>query len=227
MSWKMSPKGVVLILGSTSYFKHTYKPDVQFIEAGVTMLDHEFYYGFSTLITGQTISEHSSDFYSVSAGSSTSVFQQSSSYSTYNLFLGYSIMDNLSIYGGLTSSASNMGDRIVLDGSGPFVGVRSGYQLGVSSSLTFDLSYVSAETEITSTSSFTPDGYKANTDTKGLSYSLTWLRFLDRGRSFFVRFKVIDMDHEGSGIVTGTTVDGVVSLDASQKITSISFGMGF
>jgi hypothetical protein len=63
---------------------------------------------------------------------------------------------------------------------------------------------------------------------RAISVSAAWLKALDRGRSFFIRLKFIDLVLAGStsvrGIGGGT---GTAIIDGSQFSTNLSLGMGF
>ena len=75
-----------------------------------------------------------------------------------------------------------------------------------------------------------PDGHSFDTNTVGFGYSLTYLKSLDRGRSFFVRLKLVDLDlKKVSGAVANAdnTQVGTATLNGNQQITNLSLGMAF
>ena len=200
-------------------------------EIGVTVIDHKFYYGFTTQLKGQTVTDIKIDTTGFNSGQDSS--EEIISRSSYSAYAGYSISDNVSLYAGITSGASSFGDEVILDDDGPFIGAKYVIRLGSYSSLTFDLSYSNLTTELTvKDDDLLAEEYASDIDTQGLSYSATWLRSLDRGRSFFVRLKVIEFSFDGSLPVIDQAAasinpDGSVTFDGSQTLTSLSLGMGF
>ena len=80
------------------------------------------------------------------------------------------------------------------------------------------------------TGSNNEDGHDINADTTGFSYALTWLKSLDRGRSFFIRLKVKDfkIDSGSTGVqdALGNFV-GTATISGTQRLTSLNFGMAF
>ena len=216
-------------------------PQIQGAEIGVTLIDDDIYYGFSTLLSGQGVSEYSSEKYHTLTDVYTTLeSSETVTRSSYSFFLGRSILDSMSLYGGYTSGTTAIGNKINLKETGPFVGARYGFRIGVSSSITFDVSYSKQNTESsiyvpeldnTGSSGVTSTSYSADTDTKGTSFSITWLKSLDRGRSFFVRLKTTTLELEnGHGRITYHNIDPIthdVTINGEQKLTSINFGMGF
>lgn len=202
-----------------------FAPKLQHTEIGITLIDDNLYYGFSALITGQALSEDRRTVTTNAAGTSEFLELMDSTYSTYNLLLGYAISENFSAYAGLTSSSGNIGDIVALAADGPFIGARYGYRINSSSSLSLDVSYSSIDTEFAFRNIFNT-GYKSNADTEGFSYALTWVKSLDRGRSFFIRLKLINLESQGHGRFRHAGLAST-KLDAEQKITSFSVGMGF
>lgn len=222
-----SALGITFYAGNSKV--NIYNSSIQFAEIGVTLLDWPLYYGFTTLIAGQAISDRqlisNTGFNNIFTA--TPIDKQSSTYSTYNIFAGYAVMDSLSIYGGLTSNTTNIGSAYVFKGQGPFIGMRYAYQLSANSSLTFDFSYLSGETDFATTEDEFGLGYSADLNSQGFSYSLTWLRSLDRGRTFFIRLKLTDMEFDGTGTTSDGFGTGEVRIDGNQSFTRVSFGMGF
>jgi len=205
--------------------KHSSTPKISGTEVGVTVLDDKFYYGFTTLATGQSVS-----LYEVAA---TGFFasrnsQEVISRTSNSVYTGYLLGDNIGLYGGLTYGTGNYGDEIFIDEFGPFIGGR--YSINLSSTSTINLetsiSLVSTETTF---NDLKLSSYTVKSTDRALSFSATWLRALDRGRSFFVKLKVIDLALSGSADYTETVgaATGSVTINGSQVITSLSLGMGF
>jgi hypothetical protein len=211
--------------------KKNTKPDLQGAEVGVGLIDGDLYYGFSTLITGQSVSRFSND-----VDGTVTKSPELNIRSAFDVFVGYSVFDNGSVYLGLTKGTSSYGDKVSTKELGPFLGVRYAHRIGSSSSVTFNLSYSQLKTELELKDDAyinvnNEDGYSISTDSVGFSYTLTWLKSLDRGRSFFVRLKGIDLTIEnGQTSVTdsGTKTNSfIATVGGRQKMISISFGVGF
>jgi len=203
-------------------------PKMSATEVSVTILNDNFYYGFSTMATGQSVARYNLITFDKQGNSVTATnSQEVTSKTSNNIFVGYSIKDNISLYGGLTYGTGNYGDEIFIDELGPFIGGRYALQLTVVSSINFDFSFSTINTETTfKDTGFNPYTIKA-TDT-ALSYSATWLRALNRGRSFFVRLKIASLSLRGDGVVEEIGgKKGTATLKGTQILTSLNLGMGF
>lgn len=210
--------------GGTATRIKTSKPEIQGAEVGVTLIDDKYYYGFNTQITGQSVSK----FNDIQDGTS-NISSDLNTRSSFNVFAGYSAFENGSLYLGLTKGTSSYGDKVSTKEVGPFIGGRYAFRPGASSSLTFDMAYSKLGTSFelkddTYKNPGNPDGHNISTDATGFSYSLTWLKSLDRGRSFFVRLKQVNL-----GIKSGSTnvTNGVATISGHQNMTSLNFGMAF
>jgi len=217
--------------------------DTSGAEIGITVIQDSFYFGFTTLITGQTASDFSSRYVQnhpdLGNIDETISNPETVSLTSYSAYIGTSILDNMRLYGGYTTGKSHAGEEYFLEESGPFVGFQFVNGLGSSSSLTFDVSYSALNSELNLKdfdendesyhSTGNQDGYTIDAETTGFSYSVTWLRSLDRGRSFYIKFKYVDLDIEnGSVAITGANnAIGTASVDGSKEVTSLSLGMGF
>ncbi len=219
-------------VGSGSFGGDTRKlssnPKISAIEVGVTVLDGSFYYGFNTLATGQSVARYDVDVFDSSASTITTTNTQEVISRTFNsAYTGYSFQDNLSLYGGLTFGTGNYGDEVFIDEFGPFVGGRYAINLSATSTINLELSLSLVNTEITF-KDLGFDPYTIKSTDRSMSYSATWLRALDRGRSFFVRFKIIDLELSGNTGITQTGGgSGTATIDGSQILTMLSLGMGF
>ncbi len=201
-------------------------PKISGTEVGVTVLYNKFYYGFTTLSTGQAVARF--DVNSTTSGPLiTTNSQEVISRTSNSLYTGYSYTDNIGFYGGLTYGTGNYGDEIFIDEFGPFIGGRYAINLSSTSTVNLELSTSLVNTETTfNDPGFNPYSVKATN--LAFSYSATWLRALDRGRSFFVKLKIIDLALSGSaGYQENAGKKGNVTIDGSQLITSMSLGMGF
>jgi len=206
-------------------------PELQGVEVGLTLIDADMYYGFSTQATGQSVSD-----YTETVPGTITPSTQLNNRSAFNMFAGYRINDKFSAYLGLTKGTSSFGDQMNFNESGPFIGARYAYRINATSSLTFDASYSNLTTDIflkdeefLNRGSNNEDGHDVSTDSKGFSYSVTWIRSLDRGRSFFIRLKVQDFELQtvNTDIESLIPVPGVSTVSGDQKITSINFGVAF
>jgi len=207
------------------------RPDLQGIEVGLTLIDADMYYGFSTQATGQSVAD-----YTESIPGTTTPSTQLNNRSAFNMFAGYRISDKFSVYLGLTKGTSSFGDQMNFNETGPFVGARYAYRINATSSLTFDASYSSLTTDIflkdedfLNLGSNNEDGHDVSTDSEGFSYSVTWIRSLDRGRSFFIRLKVQDFELQtvDTDIENLISTPGISTVSGDQKITSVNFGVAF
>lgn len=215
------------------------KVDTSGAEIAITVISDNLYFGFNTLITGQSASDYSNHYVQVHPSLETDEFianPETVSLTSYNAYAGYSIANNMRLYGGFTQGKSNAGEEMFIEEFGPFVGFQYINGLGPSSSITFDISYSSLNTELNLKengdnyfSAGNQDGYTIDADTTGFSYSITWLKSLDRGRSFFIKLKFVDLDIENGSVAVTGPLDGVgtASVDGSKTIASLSLGMGF
>lgn len=200
-------------------------------EIGVTVLDSKLYYGFTMLLTGQSVARYNISTFDVSQTLATSTSSQEiTSRTSYSLFSGYGLSDQVNLYGGVTFGIGSYGREVNIDEYGPFVGGRYTFRFGATSSLNFDLALLLSTTETTLRDTDYKDGQHtiAATNTS-LSYSATWLRALDRGRSFFVRLKIIDLALKGSTSIDATNGDGIgtATISGNQVLAQLSLGMGF
>ncbi|VAW96241.1 hypothetical protein MNBD_GAMMA22-1264 [hydrothermal vent metagenome] len=203
-------------------------PKIAATEVGVTVLDGAFYYGFNTLATGQSVARYDVESFDSSASAITLTNSQEVISRTFNsAYSGYSFKDNISLYAGLTFGSGNYGDELFIDEFGPFLGGRYAFNLSATSTISLELSLALVNTEITFTDpGFDP--YTIKSTDRSISYSATWLRALDRGRSFFVKLKIIDLELNGSSAVTQTAGGaGTATINGSQILTMLSLGMGF
>ena len=206
-------------------------PELQGIDIGVSVLADKLYYGFTTQTTGRSVADYTEN----NTGSITES-SQINDRSSFSVFAGYHLYDNGSVYLGLSKGTSTYGDQLSFDEDGPFIGARYSFRLGATSSITFDASYSNLQTSIFlkdddyfNAGSNNTDGHNIDTDTTGFSYSLTWIKSLDRGRSFFIRLKAKDFDVESgsASIVDGASNLGTATITGSQKLTSLNFGVAF
>jgi len=212
--------------------RKTTSPDLQGIDIGVSLIDGKMYYGFSAQSTGRAVADYSEDVSGTVTESS-----QLNSRSAFNFYAGYRMFQDSSFYLGYTKGTSSFGDQLSFDEAGPFIGARHTFRLGAKSSISLDASYSNLETNIflkdddyRNTGSNNEDGHNIDADTTGFSYSATWLKSLDRGRSFFIRLKVKDFDIEsGSTGVQNANASfvGTATITGSQRITSLNFGVAF
>ena len=217
--------------------------DTSAAEIGITVIEESFYYGFSTLITGQSASDYSSrytqDHPSLGNRDVLTENPETVSITSYSAYLGTLVSDNMRLYGGYTTGKSHAGEEMFVEEQGPFIGAQYVHVLSGSSTLTFDVSYSALSTELNLKdfedndepymSKGNQDGYTIDADTTGFSYSLTWLHALDRGRSYYYKLKYVDLDIEdGSVDITGQlNATGTASVSGSKSFTSFSLGMGF
>lgn len=206
-------------------------PELQGIDIGVSVLDDKLYYGFTTQTTGRSVADYKEDNSGTITDSS-----QINDRSSFSVFAGYRVFDSGSVYLGLSKGTSTFGDQLSFDEEGPFVGLRYSFRLGATSSLSLDASYSNLQTSIFlkdddyfNAGSNNEDGHNIDTDTTGFSYSLTWIKSLDRGRSFFIRLKAKDFDVESgtASIVDGASNTGTATITGTQKVTSLNFGVAF
>jgi hypothetical protein len=201
-------------------------------EIGVTILDDNLYYGLSMLITGQTVARldvNTFDNNDIGNEFKSESTQQVVSKSSYSLYSGYSFTDNYSFYGGLTFSSSGFGDRVFIDEFGPYVGGRYTLKYSPTILLNFDLSLSVVNTEITLDDKISSVDHTIKSTTGSYSLSTTWLKALDRGRSFFIRLKIANLKIEGSETVKNNigTTTGTATISGNKLETSINLGMGF
>ncbi|MFV2061234.1 MAG: hypothetical protein ACC653_11175 [Gammaproteobacteria bacterium] len=208
-------------------------PKMPGAEIGVTVLSDKFHYGFTMLITGQSVARFDNNAFDVSTNTTSSTSSQEvTSRSSYSLYLGYTLVDNFSLYGGAAFGIGSYGDEVSIDEFGPFAGARYSIRFGSTSSLNFDLSYSLVDTEVTlRDTDYTGGQHTVKSTNDGLSLSASWLKALDRGRSFFVRLKIVDLSLEGSSSIEATPAAGggigTATISGSQVITSLSLGTGF
>lgn len=224
--------------------------DIQYREAsvvtngadvGVTVIDGLYFYGFTSFINGQGLSDYEIDTFD--AG--TSVYSDDivntrvpMSRSSYSLIIGWSITDEFAGYLGFTSGNSSYGDRVDMDDSGGFFGARFIQRLSLKTSLSYNVAYtiLFSQMEMNGDELFdNSKSYSLNADAQGLSFSATWLRSLDRARSFFLRFKISSMEYEALANVwhdnnTNSLLDDFsqpVDVSAEQTIWTLSVGVAF
>ena len=205
------------------------KPELQGTEVSVSVIDDKNYYGFSTQVMGQTVANYT-DNYSGTITPSSEVNTRSS----FNLFTGYSFENGLSSYIGYTKGTSSYGDKVKFSESGPFLGGRYALRVSSSSSFTFDVSYTVLKTGLVIkdddyTNGNGDDGHNLDTSSRGVSGSMTWVKSLDRGRSFFVRLKLNDFTIKEKSIPVVRTLggSGTATVTGKQKLFGLSFGMAF
>ena len=216
--------------GGTSTRDKNIKPELQGTEISVSIIDDKNYYGFSTKVMGQTVANYTDNIDGTITPSS-----EVNSRSSFNIFTGYSFANNLSVYGGYTKGTSSYGDKVNFSENGPFLGGRYALRLSPSSSFTFDMSYTILETGLVIkddvyTNGNGDDGHNLTTSSTGLSASLTWVKSLDRGRSFFVRLKLNDFAIKEKSIAVVDTTNsrtGTATVNGSQKLVGLNFGMAF
>jgi hypothetical protein len=208
-------------------------------EVGVTVVNEGFYMGFTTMLVGQSASDYSNHYVQVHPtldADEMAANPETMSVTSYSGYLGKSLGDSLRIYGGYTTGKNNAGEEFFFEESGPFLGAQ--YVVPISGgALTLDLSYslLSADIDLKDFgeqyfSAGNQDGYSISADAKGFSYSVTWLKSLDRGRSFFMRLKLVDLSIDnGSVAVTGedNNAIGTATVEGSKQIMTLILGMGF
>lgn len=214
--------------------KISINPQTPGAEIGVTVLDRDLYYGFTMLLTGQSVARYDLHFFDKDQNSvSLTNSQEVTSRTSFSIYSGYTFTDSMSLYGGATFGTGSYGDEVNIDEFGPFIGGRYALQFGATSSLNFDLSYSFIDTEVTIRDvNYVGSEHTIKSNNGALSLSATWLKALDRGRSFFIKFNVVDLDLKGStGIesTTGIVTDrlGTATINGSQLLTRLSLGMGF
>lgn len=214
--------------GGTSTRDKNIKPELQGTEISVSVIDDRNYYGFSTQVMGQTVANYTDNIDGTNTPSS-----ETNTRSSFDLFTGYTFVNNLGMYAGYTKGTSSYGDKVNFSYDGPFFGGRYGFRISPSSSFTFDLSYTILNTGLvikddTYTNGNGDDGHNLTTSSTGFSGSLTWVKSLDRGRSFFVRLKVNDFKlKEKSIAVVGGGNTGTATVTGHQKLVGLNFGMAF
>lgn len=215
--------------GGTSTRDKKIKPQLQGTEISVSMIDDKNYYGFSTQVMGQTVADYTDNIDGTITPSS-----EVNTRSTFNIFTGYSFVNNLSAYAGFTKGTSSYGDKINFEETGPFLGGRYGFRLSSSSSLTFDVSYSALNTKLVIkdddyTNNNSEDGHDLSTTSTAYSGALTWVKSLDRGRSFFVRLKLKEFTLKEKSIAVDRTAGGTgtATVTGSQKLVGLNFGMAF
>lgn len=199
---------------------------VQSMEVGVTVVDNNIYYGFTSLIAGQSNGDYREWVGGTSIGNGSTQVMTRSSGSGY---IGYSGFENIGLYGGYTYGKAGVGAKINIEDDGPFVGVKYTHFFGSYSTLTFDLSYSYLQSEINIEGiAGTSQRFEIDTNTSGTSLSLTWVRAMDRGRSFFVRYNIKDMSIAEAGInYTGPYVGTSATIIGTQNMSALSIGVGF
>ncbi|MFV1984988.1 MAG: hypothetical protein ACC657_15680, partial [Thiohalomonadales bacterium] len=206
------------------------KSNIPAAELGVTVLANKFYYGFNVLITGQSVAHYNLSSFDRSNNTTTNTSSQEvTSRSSYSIYTGYSFQDNISLYGGLSFGTGGYGQEVFIDEFGPFIGGRYTFRFGATSNLNFDLSYSFINTETTiRNEDYVSAQYTVTSTNSALSFSTTWLKALDRGRSFFVKLKLINLALDGSTNVEATAGGtGIVTISGNQILMSLSLGMGF
>jgi hypothetical protein len=113
-----------------------------------------------------------------------------------------------------------------------FAGASYIIQYGASYSFAFDISYMNSSSLVQVAETFEQGAvHEYDADVTGLSYSVTWLNALDRGRSFYVRLKYRDLNYDGTSsfLYSGSISDVglITNIDGDQTITSLSIGIGF
>ena len=221
--------------------------DTSGAEIGITVIEDSFYYGFTTLLTGQSASDYSSRYVQNHPDFGNRDLKVSNpenvSITSYSAYAGTRVGDNMRVYGGFTTGKTNAGEEYFIDESGPFIGAQYVYQIDGSTTVTLDLSYSNLSSDIdlkdsedndeeldeSYVSSGNQDGYSVDADTTGYSFSVTWLRGLDRGRSYYFRFKAVDLDIEGGSVsITGPeNATGRANVSGSKTMASLILGMGF
>lgn len=218
------------------------KVDTSGTEIGITVIEEGFYYGFTTMLTGQSVSDYSSrytqnhpDFGNRDEFIST---PETVSITSYSAYMGTRVADNMRVYGGFTTGKTHAGEEYFFEETGPFIGAQYIIPLD-DSSLTLDLSYSVLASEINLkdfdgndepyVSVGNQDGYTIDADTTGFSFSMTWLRGLDRGRSYYFRLKFVELDIDnGSVAITGdANATGTAEVSGSKSVSSLALGMGF
>ncbi len=215
--------------GGTSTRDKNIKPELQGTEISVSVLDDKNYYGFSTQVMGQTVAKYTDNIDGTITPSS-----EVSSLTSFNIFTGYSFENHVSIYAGLTKGTSSYGDKVKLAYTGPFIGSRYALRLSPTSSVTFDLSYTVLNTGLVIkdddyTNGNGDDGHNLDTSSAGVSGSMTWVKSLDRGRSFFVRLKLNNFAIKEKSIAVDRTAGGTgtATVTGTQKLVGLNFGMAF
>ena len=216
--------------GGTSTRDKNIKPELQGTEISVSVIDDRNYYGFSTQVMGQTVANYTDNIDGTITPSS-----EVNTRSSFNIFTGYTFVNSLSMYAGYTKGTSSYGDKVNFSEDGPFLGGRYGFRTSPSSSFTFDLSYTILNTGLVIkddvyTNGNGDDGHNLTTSSTGLSGSLTWVKSLDRGRSFFVRLKLNDFkikEKSISVVDTGNSRTGTAAVSGGQKLVGLNFGMAF
>lgn len=208
-------------------------------ELAITVINDDYYFGFTTLLTGQSASDYSNHYVQDHPSMGTDDYianPESVSLTSYSAYVGRSFADNMRFYGGMTLGKSNAGEEMFLEERGPFIGVQYIKRSSSNSSLTFDVSYSALTTTLSLKengenyfSAGNQDGYTIDADTTGFSASMTWLKALDRGRSFFVKLKYVDFSiDDGSTDITGPlNATGTVSVSGNKSVTTLNLGMGF
>ena len=217
--------------------------DTSGAEIGITVIEDSFYFGFTTLLTGESASDYSSRYIQNHPDTGNRDLQVSNpenvSITSYSAYAGTRVGDNMRVYGGYTTGKTNAGEEYFTEDSGPFLGAQYIHQIDGSTTLTFDLSYSNLSSDIdlkdsedndeSYVSSGNQDGYSIDADTTGYSFSVTWLRGLDRGRSYYFRLKAVDLDIDGGSVaITGPeNATGRARVSGSKTMTSLILGMGF
>jgi len=202
-------------------------------EIGLTVLDNNLYYGFIMFITGLSVAEFNISSFDVSNNSSKLTSNQEiTSRTSYSIYAGYSLLDVFSLYGGLSFGTASYGREVNIDEFGPFIGGRYALRFGSTSSFNFDLSYSFIETDVVlRDENFIGDQHTVSYNNNGLSFSITWLKALDRGRSFVVKANIMTLELKGSTAVEAKSTNGggtgTATIDGTQDIARISLGMGF
>ncbi len=204
-------------------------PKIPSAEIGVTVLDDTLYYGFTMQITGQSVARFDKVTFDSSVPiSSSSSSQEVTSRTAYSVYSGYTITDSNTIYGGVTFGTGSYGNEVFIDEFGPFIGSSYALRFSSNTSLNFDLSISVVNIEATLNDTSPRLEHTITSTNRAMSYSATWLKALDRGRSFFVRLKIIDLVLDGSGTVTDISNSvGTATIKGSQVSTYLSLGMGF
>ncbi len=204
-------------------------PKIPSAEIGVTVLDDNIYYGFTMQITGQSVARFDKvTFDSSVPTTNSSSSQEVTSRTAYSVYTGYALTDSNSIYGGVTFGTGSYGNEVFIDEFGPFIGSSYALRFSSNSSLNFDLSLSMVNIEATLNDTSPRLEHTITTTNRAISYSATWLKALDRGRSFFVRLKIIDLVLDGSGTVSDISNSvGTATIKGSQVSTFLSLGMGF
>ncbi len=196
---------------------------------GVNVIKGRLNIGMTALISG--VEPSNVDGQTVLGGGSmtTNSVDADISRTNYSFLAGYTFYDNWLGYGGYCFSTIQAGSTFTFEDKGIFLGAKYSHRFGASSSLTFNAAYAKLSSSIELKNNSLLNNYQIDGDSDGVSLGATWLYSLDRGRSFYVRITHSIMDFSGSkhGVSPALSTIGDVSVNAEQKYTTFSLGMGF